>query len=107
MISMIPQSSISDGVVSEFFDAKNNVGTYYFYLPIDRIQSSDDYTECFVVVFFDLLEKVMRSKGVHNVNYELLKSRVIYEIKDNPKLYAYLEPEDNGLGDILNELGLE
>ncbi len=107
MISLIPRSSTSVGEVSLFVDSKNNVETQFFYLPIDTIQSSANYTESFVLIFFGLLETLLTRKGIHNVNYDFLIEKTFHEVTENPRHYAYVEPDDNGLGNILDELGLE
>jgi hypothetical protein len=106
MISIVPKALISDGKITEYFDAKNQINTFFFNIPFkDKLHTST--SEYFINVFFILLEEFFNKKKIKGVNYELLKHKVLIELKNKPELYEFTEPDDNGLSDILKELGLK
>jgi len=107
MISIVPKSSFTDRTITEYFDTKNKMNTFFFNIPLKNDQTNICSLEYFINIFFELLEKFLRKKGLNHIKYEFVKEKVLIELNNKPEFYVYVEPDDNGLNDILKELGLE
>lgn len=106
MISIFPDDVVKKPAIEIFFDRPNAMDTYFFKIPYGTVASSGDKLRCFVDIFFDLLEELFSSMNLDGLDLSISRSRVIYEIDETPEIYRNVEPDDNGLDDILGKLGL-